>query len=114
MPSILAFAVLLGTPLLGSLLLGLTGARRWAPDLNVAFSALTFLAACALTSRVITEGNLLVVQEQFFIDAFNVFLVTLTAFVVLIHHAKFALAQPVIGIVCRRAHLQVVAGHQAE
>jgi Formate hydrogenlyase subunit 3/Multisubunit Na+/H+ antiporter, MnhD subunit len=79
--SILTFAVLLGTPLLGALLLGLLGANRWAPALNVAFSLLTFVAACALTSRVITHGNLLVMQEQFFIDAFNVFLVTLTAFV---------------------------------
>jgi hydrogenase-4 component F len=80
-PSNLTFVVLLGTPLLGALLLGLLGARRWAPGLNVAFSALTFLAACLLTTRVITHGNLLVMQEQFFIDAFNVFLVTLTAFV---------------------------------
>ena len=81
MPSNLTFVVLLCTPLLGALLLGLLGARRWAPGLNVAFSALTFLAACLLTTRVITHGNLLVMQEQFFIDAFNVFLVTLTAFV---------------------------------
>jgi hydrogenase-4 component F len=73
--------MLLGTPLLGALLLGLLGAKRWAPGLNVAFSAVTFLAACVLTSRVIAHGNLLVMQEQFFIDAFNVFLVTLTAFV---------------------------------
>jgi hydrogenase-4 component F len=79
--SILTFAVLLGTPLLGALLLGFLGAKRWAPGLNVAFSSLTFIAACTLTSRVITRGNLLVMQEQFFIDAFNVFLVTLTAFV---------------------------------
>ena len=81
MSSTVIFALLLGTPLLGALLLGLLGARRWAPGLNVAFSSLTFLAACAMTSRVITQGNLLVMQEQFFIDAFNVFLVTLTAFV---------------------------------
>jgi hydrogenase-4 component F len=80
-PSILTFAALLGTPILGSLLLGVLGANRRAPELNVAFSALTFLAACVLTSRVITEGNLLVMREQFFIDAFNVFLVSLTAFV---------------------------------
>jgi len=79
--SILTFAVLLGTPLVGALLLGLLGAKRWAPALNVLFSALTFLAASALTSRVITHGNLVVMHEQFFIDAFNVFLVTLTAFV---------------------------------
>ena len=81
MSSILTFAVLLGTSLVGALLLGLLGAKRWAPTLNVAFSALTFLAACVLTSRVITRGNMVVLQEQFFIDAFNVFLVTLTAFV---------------------------------
>ena len=81
MSSILTFAVLLGTPLLGALLLGLLGAKRWAPTLNVVFSALTFLAACVLTSRVITHGNLVVMNEQFFIDAFNVFMVTLTAFV---------------------------------
>jgi hydrogenase-4 component F len=79
--SILTFAVLLGTPLVGALLLGLLGAKRWAPALNVLFSALTFLAASALTSRVITHGNLVVMHEQFFIDAFNVFLVTLTALV---------------------------------
>jgi hydrogenase-4 component F len=78
---VLIFSLLLGTPLLGALLLGLLGAKRWAPVLNVAFSSVTFLAACALTSRVIARGNFLVMQEQFFIDAFNVFLVTLTAFV---------------------------------
>lgn len=81
MSSVLIFLLLLGTPLLGALLLGLLGAKRWAPGVNVAFSAVTFVAACVLTSRVITRGNLLVMQEQFFIDAFNVFLVTLTAFV---------------------------------
>jgi hydrogenase-4 component F len=80
-PSVLIFAVLLGTPLLGALVLGLMGGKRWASGLNVAFSLLTFLAACALTSRIITHGNAVLVQEQFFIDAFNVFLVTLTGFV---------------------------------
>ena len=75
------FLVLLVTPLAGSLLLGVFGARRWAPELNVAVSLATFLAACALTARVVGEGNLLVAREQFFIDPFNVFLVTLTAFV---------------------------------
>ncbi len=75
------FVLLLGIPLLGALALGACGARRWAPELNVAASLGTFLAACALAARVIDEGNLLVAREQFFIDAFNVFLVTLTAFV---------------------------------
>src|ERR1700726_1945288 len=75
------FIVLLGTPLLGAVTLSLLGGRRWAPEANVGFSLVTFLAACALTSRIVTIGPLVVAREQFFIDAFNVFLVTLTAFV---------------------------------
>ena len=47
----------------------------------MAFSLGTFLAACALTVRVINQGDQLVAHEQFFVDPFNVFLVTLTAFV---------------------------------
>src|SRR5258708_26875924 len=61
--------------------MGMLGGRRWAPEANVGFSLVTFVAACALTSRIVAHGNLLVAREQFFIDAFNVFLVTLTAFV---------------------------------
>src|SRR6202158_3901524 len=75
------FIILLGTPLLGALTLGVLGGRRWAPEANVGFSLVTFFAACALTSRIVAHGNLSVAREQFFIDAFNVFLVTLTAFV---------------------------------
>jgi hydrogenase-4 component F len=75
------FILLLGTPLLGAMVLALFGARPWAAEANSAFSFGTFLAACALTARVIGEGNLLVAREQFFIDPFNVFLITLTAFV---------------------------------
>jgi hydrogenase-4 component F len=75
------FLLLLGAPLLGAVLLAALGAHRRAPGLNVGFSLLTFLAACALTARVISQGRLLMAHEQFFIDPFNVFLVTLTAFV---------------------------------
>ena len=73
--------LLLGSPLLGALTLWLFGARRWAPDLNVVFSTATFAAACALTARVIATGPMLLAREQFLVDPFNVFLVTLTAFV---------------------------------
>jgi len=73
--------LLLGSPLLGALLLSAFGARRWAPELNVFVSAATFGAACALTARVIAFGPMLLGREQFLVDPFNVFLVTLTAFV---------------------------------
>jgi hydrogenase-4 component F len=75
------FLLLIGSPLTGAAVLAVLGARRFAPRLNVAFSLVTFLAACALTAHVIDAGNLSFAHEQFFIDAFNVFLVTLTALV---------------------------------
>jgi hydrogenase-4 component F len=75
------FALLLAIPLGGAVVLGVFGARRFAPELNAFLSFATFVVACALTIRVIAEGNLVVGREQFFIDPFNVFLVTLTAFV---------------------------------
>ena len=73
--------LLLAFPVIGAAVLAAVGARRWAPEANVAFSGATFLAACALTVRVIGEGSFTAFGEQFFIDPFNVFLVTLTAFV---------------------------------
>jgi hydrogenase-4 component F len=75
------FALLLGSPLAGALVLGAYGARHRAAELNAAFSLVTLLAASALAARVITEGPLVIGREQFFIDPFNVFLVALTAFV---------------------------------
>jgi hydrogenase-4 component F len=41
----------------------------------------TLVSAAFLTVRVIQEGPLTVMREQFFVDSLNVFLVTLTAFV---------------------------------
>ena len=73
--------LLLALPAAGAIAFGFLGARREAPEINIAFSLGTFLAACALTVRVINHGDQLIAQEQFFVDAFNVFLVTLTAFV---------------------------------
>jgi hydrogenase-4 component F len=70
-----------GIPLVGSVVLGFTGHREAAPDINVAFSLGTLLAACALTAQVISFGPLFAWDHAFFIDALNVFIVTLTAFV---------------------------------
>jgi hydrogenase-4 component F len=74
-------ALVLGFPLLGGLLLALFGHKRWAPELNALMSLTTLVAAAALTRRVITGGPMTALDEQFFVDPFNVFLVALTAFV---------------------------------
>ncbi len=71
----------LGFPLLGGLVLAIAGARDEAPAINVAASSLTFAASVALTIRVNLDGPMLVLNRQFFVDPFNVFLVALTAFV---------------------------------
>jgi hydrogenase-4 component F len=72
---------LLCIPLAGGLCLWLMGERDSAPEVNCVFSFLTFAAAAMLTTDVVSSGPILVLEEQFFVDPFNVFLVTLTAFV---------------------------------
>ncbi|NWG73207.1 MAG: hydrogenase 4 subunit F [Rubrivivax sp.] len=76
-------AFVLGVPLVGAAALALWGHRDAARDLNVGFSLGAFVAACALTAQVIAGGPLLLWNDAFYIDALNVFLVTLTAFVAL-------------------------------
>src|SRR5512134_849899 len=76
-----ALLFVLGIPLAGGAVLGLVGHRDGASDLNVAFSFATFVAAAVLTAQIIADGPILVLQQQFFVDPLNVFLVTLTAFV---------------------------------
>ncbi|HZQ63132.1 MAG TPA: hydrogenase 4 subunit F [Casimicrobiaceae bacterium] len=71
----------LAIPVIGAVVLAVLGARSHAPAVNVVASGLTFVAAMALTVRVIAEGPILVLDRQFFVDPFNVFLVALTAFV---------------------------------
>ena len=71
----------LGIPLAGGLALAAIGEREQAPAVNILASFLTFVAAAALTARVIADGPLLVLNRQLFVDSFNVFLVALTAFV---------------------------------
>jgi len=78
---VIALAFLLAIPLLGGMVLGLVGHQDRARDVNVAFSSGTFIAACFLTVQIIDGGPMLVWSKEFYIDALNVFLVTLTAFV---------------------------------
>ena len=70
-----------GFPLLGALLLALWGNRTWAAEMNASMSLLTLLAAAALTARTIALGPMTEIRELFLVDAFNVFLVALTALV---------------------------------
>ncbi|MFZ2208070.1 MAG: hydrogenase 4 subunit F [Porticoccaceae bacterium] len=93
---------LLGLPLLGGAVLGVWGARARAAELNALFSLATFLAGSALTARVILGGPLVIGNEQFFIDAFNVFLVALTSLVGL---TTALFSRPYMRIEADRGHL---------
>ncbi|MDD3651271.1 hydrogenase 4 subunit F [Immundisolibacter sp.] len=93
---------LLGVPLLGGAALGVWGARRRAAELNALCSLATFLAGAALTARVIVDGPLVTGQGQFFIDAFNVFLVALTSFV---GFTTALFSRPYMRIEADRGHL---------
>jgi len=71
----------LGIPLTGGAVLALVGHRRYAAELNAAFSLATLIASALLVIRVVRDGSMTAFDEQFFVDPFNVFLVALTAFV---------------------------------
>jgi len=77
----LEMALLMLSPLAGAAVLALMGHRRAAPEVNALFSTFTFGAACALVARVIAQGPVSALENQFFVDSLNVFLVALTAFV---------------------------------
>jgi hydrogenase-4 component F len=76
-----ALLAILFIPLLGAAVLGLVGHRDSAAAVNIAFSLATFVASVVLTAQIVAGGPILVLQEQFFVDSLNVFLVALTAFV---------------------------------
>ena len=71
----------LGIPLAGGLVLGGVGHAKWAPELNALVSLATLAAAAVLTASVLSEGPMLALSEQLFIDSFNVVLIALTALV---------------------------------
>jgi len=76
-----ALLAILGIPLAGAAVLGLVGHRDSAATVNIGFSLATFVAAAVLTAQIVAGGPILVLQQQFFVDSLNVFLVALTAFV---------------------------------
>jgi len=73
--------LLLLSPLAGGAVLALVGHRRYAAEVNAAFAILTFGAAARLVARVIAQGPASALEDEFFVDSLNVFLVALTAFV---------------------------------
>ncbi|OHC62514.1 MAG: hydrogenase 4 subunit F [Rhodocyclales bacterium GWA2_65_20] len=68
-------------PLLGGLFLALVGHRPIAGWINIAVGMMTFGAALAMALEVFDHGPQLSPSRMFYIDAFNVYLVVLTAFV---------------------------------
>ena len=73
--------LVLALPVTGAAVLALVGHRAYAPLVNIVASLCTLVAAAALTIRVVENGPLLALGNQFLVDPFNVFLVALTAFV---------------------------------
>jgi hydrogenase-4 component F len=78
---VIEIVAVLGLPLVGAATLALVGHRPFAAALNILASFSTFVAAMALTARVVIDGPFIALDRLFFVDPFNVFLVALTAFV---------------------------------
>jgi len=74
-------AVLLLAPLVSAAILALIGHRVLGGWINVVASGVTLAAAVALALDIYTHGPSLSGGKQLYIDAFNVYLVVLTAFV---------------------------------
>ena len=73
--------ILLGVPLVASVILAFVGDRKFAPEINIVGSALTCVAGIRLALEVSMLGPMLAGKKFFFVDAFNVYLAVLTAFV---------------------------------
>ena len=97
--------LLLLAPLVGGVVLALVGHWRIAPEVNTAFSILTFGAAARLVARVIADGPVMALEEQLFVDSLNVFLVALTAFVAM---STALFSRPYMRI--EREHARVTEG----
>jgi len=77
----MSLLILLIVPLVASLSLAFIGDRKYAPEVNIAGSAATFVAGVALALEVYRQGPMLAGGNFFFVDAFNVYLAVLTSFV---------------------------------
>jgi len=75
------FLLTLASPLLGGVLLGIITNPRLAAKVNVATGILTFVASLLLALLVLDHSSIDTIGGWFHLDAYNVFLVVLTAFV---------------------------------
>ena len=75
------FMLLLAAPLVGAALLAVISHPLRAAWVNVLASGISFIASLGLAFRVLHQGRIFAFSDWFFLDAFNVFLVVLTAFV---------------------------------
>ncbi len=73
--------ILLGVPLFAALVLAFVGGRKFAPEINIVGSAFTCASGIGLAIQVYIQGPMLAGKNFFFVDAFNVYLAVLTAFV---------------------------------
>jgi len=73
--------ILLGVCLVAAFILAFVGDRRYAPEINILGGATTFVASLFLAAEVYNNGSFTTGGEFFFVDAFNVYLAVLTAFV---------------------------------
>lgn len=73
--------VLLGVSFFVAIILAFVGDRKFAAEVNILGSAATFIASVALAVQVYFEGSMIAGGKFFFVDAFNVYLAVLTAFV---------------------------------
>ncbi len=75
------FAVLLGVPLVAAVWLAVDAHPYRSARINIVAAAISLLASLELALQVLDAGRITVWNNWFFMDAFNVFLVALTAFV---------------------------------
>ncbi|MBI5453196.1 MAG: hydrogenase 4 subunit F [Deltaproteobacteria bacterium] len=73
--------VVLSASLVAAVILAFVGDRKVASQINILGSAATFVASVFLALEVYTGGPMITAGGYFFVDAFNVYLSVLTAFV---------------------------------
>lgn len=73
--------ILLAVSFVAAIILAFVGDRRFAHEINIIGSAVTFIAGIGLAIQVYAEGPMLAGGKFFFVDYFNVYLAVLTSLV---------------------------------